>query len=298
MQMVLDLLDWEQPNRAHKIHSIYVDENTPSLHVYEWDYWCYASGRGGDVFDFVMQTQDCGFGQAIRILSGVAPTSGRKHRVAGGRALEDLTGRFDEEPDGSEEALRRAESFISRKWPYLNTADLFEFGVKFAEHALWIPHTDRDKIVRGIKVRNIYSGAKHAVKGSTFTNRLYMPRIVPEAELAVLVEGESDTWCVTKWLRLSDQWFDQVQAIGLPSGAGCWRDEWHEDLAGYRGVLLALDDDRAGRDAAEKIVKVLEEDLNLRVGVLWPPGGRVAEAMPDADGWLNFALNQLDAAPV
>lgn len=295
MEMVLDLLNMEQPDRAHKIRSIYTSDTTPSLHVYKDNYHCYATGQGGDVIRFVMDSQHVTFGEALKILSRRAPVSGRRHPEATTtRTAGDLTARFRDEQLGGSKSKAEATSFVESKWPYLTLADLYEAGVKLVAGALWVPHKTPQGRITGIKVRN-FKGAKFAVKGSTFTTNLYRPYDRPDASIAVLVEGESDTWCVTKWLRQS-VWDEIVQAVGLPTGAGTWRAEWVDELRAYDDVVVCLDGDAAGAAASERIMKELAA-AGVDGHMLRPPGGRVAEAIDTADDWLDPVLQAFVYTP-
>lgn len=60
-------------NRNHKctcpFHS---GDNTPSLHVYDDSFYCFACGAHGDIFAFVMQMNNCGFKEAFEFLGGTS----------------------------------------------------------------------------------------------------------------------------------------------------------------------------------------------------------------------------------
>ena len=229
MVQVLEMLGMEPPNRQNKIRSITnAGDNTPSLHIWDDHWFDFSTGVGGDQIKFVQVVTGCSFGEALKMLGGKAGITTQrrsKHRSDARQKLDDLTKRFDDEPVGSAAAQARAAGFVASKWPFLNLDDLVGFGVKVCEHALWIPHRDRQDIIRGIKVRDTHSGVKHAVKGSRFTSFLYRVRPVGRSEVALLVEGESDLWCTQKWVtsRALDR---AVKVYALPGGAGTWRDEW------------------------------------------------------------------------
>ena len=54
METVLDLLALDPPDSSHKIRSVHnPNENVPSLHIYEYDFYDFSTGQGGDQIEFV-----------------------------------------------------------------------------------------------------------------------------------------------------------------------------------------------------------------------------------------------------
>ena len=286
MEEALNILGMEAPNRAHKIRSLAnPGERTPSLHVYERDWYDYSNGEGGDVIDFAMKARGLSYHEALERLSGkrTDPLKVKRSRPQK-KKLKNFNDPFVKEPEGSPAGYRQAEGFVASKWPYLNLVDLMGYGVKVTESELWIPHLDTDGVIRGIKKRSTTTGSKLAVTGSTFTSQLYRVRHLSPTPVAILVEGESDLWCVETWLRRNGCQ-DQAFTYALPSGAATWRTEWRDSLTAHGHTLLCLDDDEAGRKAANRITTEVGS-----VTILTPPGGRVAEAIADAVSWLAPVL--------
>ena len=282
MSEVLDLLGMEPPNRANKIRSLSnPGERTPSLHVYENNWHDYSTGEGGDVIQFYQSATGCSYMEALERLSGERTNPLKvKKRPAPQRKLENLNNAFVNEPEASPAGYRRAEEFVAKKWPYVQLDDLLGFDVKVTETELWTPHKDASGIIRGIKRRNTKTGDKYSVTGSTFTCEPYRVRHLLDTPLAVLVEGESDLWCMEVWLR-KNGWQYKAFAYALPSGAATWRDEWKELFVRHNHTFVCLDDDDAGRAATKKIANELQNATSV-----CPPGGRVAEAIETADEWL------------
>ncbi len=278
----LDILGLGPPNRSNKIHSITnPGERTPSLHVYEDHWYDYSTGDGGDVIDLAMKARGLSYHEALERLSGqrMDPLKVKKFRRHE-RKLENLNNVFVEEPEASPAGYRRAEEFVAKKWPYVQLDDLLGFDVKVTETELWTPHKDASGVIRGIKRRSTETGAKYSVTGSTFTCEPYRVRHLLDTPLAVLVEGESDLWCMEMWLR-KNGWQYKAFAYALPSGAATWRDEWKELFLKHNHTFICLDDDEAGRSATKKIAYELQNTTSV-----CPPGGRVAEAIETADQWL------------
>lgn len=280
MPELLEQLGIETPSGLEgKIPCVFHEDQTPSLHIYEDHWYAYCCGMGGSVIDFVMRYFGCSFHRAVAYLStgidDMAPAPAAKARVED----VDLTDRFTSEPIGLH-LLEEADEWVRRTWPYLSgLADLDPHGVKVTGHSIWIPHYDPEGRVRGVKIRSVPSGSKLSMKGSRYRHPYMGIRVMPTEFVGIIIcEGESDTWCMDKYLHDSGT---PMVAMGLPSGAGSWRKEWADSWTGL-DVFVALDDDDAGNKAAARIAA----DLNIK-GVrhyrLTPPGGRVAEAF--AGGW-------------
>ena len=286
---VLNILGFESPNREGKISSLQNrDERTPSLHIYEKDWYDYSTGKGGDVIDFAMQAKNISYHEALERLSNKRfdPMQVKKNR-AGIKQMENLNDTFTEEPEANIQGYQKAKQFVERKWPFLDVQDLLDFGVKVTNSALWTPHKDASGVIRGVKIRSTSNGTKHAVTGSTFTSQLYTVRHFEPTLLAVLVEGESDLWCVEKWLSRNG-YASIALGYALPSGAATWRPNWKDLLNHHQHTLVCLDDDEAGKLASDRILEELKAASTLTV-----PGGRVAEAIDTADEWLAPAMEAI-----
>jgi hypothetical protein len=286
---VVELLGLEPPDRQGKIRSIFGEDKTPSLQLYDDHWFDYSTGKYGDQITFVREFTGCSYGEAISKLSGnVKVGDYRKKRRAPKIEKIDLTDRFVEEPEGNAEAYERAAQWVEEKWPVLTLNDLLGFGVKVTQHSLWVPHKDQDGIVRGIKVRDTHSGGKVAVTGSQFRHVLYSVRRPSYQPVALLLEGESDTWCAESWVR-KQSLEHKIMTYGLPSGAAVWNNDWHHDLNRHDYVGVALDDDEPGRGASARI----RESIGYKRSTVVPiPGGRFAEAMVSADSWLLPLVEQ------
>lgn len=287
---VIDMCGLGPVNRQKKIPSIYQEERTPSLHVYEYDFFDFSTGQGGNQIRFVMDYFSCSYMKALQFLArGEARWGMDTHKPKPApkkRTPADLTRIWEEQPLMDDNWKDRAMEVIREKWPTIHLGDLvYQFGSKVVHGAIWTPHYNSDRtLVRGIKSRSLISGKKTAVPGSQFTHHLYYCHgpFSPTPAASIIVEGESDCWVMSKLLK-----GEHVQVFGLPSGANVWNNAWIEELVGDT-VYLALDNDDAGQAATEKIAsKLIDEDQNggdrFKVKVLEVPGGRVAEAA--AAGW-------------
>lgn len=67
------------PNRRGFISCAFHEgDRTPSLKVYEKDFYCHACGAVGDIFTFVQLMEDVDFKEAFRILGGTYHETSRK----------------------------------------------------------------------------------------------------------------------------------------------------------------------------------------------------------------------------
>jgi hypothetical protein len=214
-------------------------ERTPSCHLYDDHWYCYATGKGGDIFDLVIALNPgTSLQDAVKAI--------KQRAVAVGKQYGDV-----------ESAVpRQLLDFGPQLWGF---DDLFEFGGMTlpkgwakvdGQGNIYIPHREPGRTY-GVKVRWA-SGGKSSWAGSQYSHRLYDPfgwsaGYVPNTQL-VLCEGESDCWAL--YLKLHEQ----ADVLALPSGAGAWKDHWLDDLGCYNRIFVCMDNDRAGKAARDKLM--------------------------------------------
>lgn len=219
------------------------DERTPSCHLYEDHWFDYASGNGGDVIDLAIRLSGKPWGVVINMLGTGAEASdfepGRVRKAAKAEPV-DLTEAYN-----GMAMPRTPVDALAFPLAGVNTGDLSDRVWSFDSMGnVLIPH--RSEVgIHGIKIR-YRDGGKGAVPGSQFGHALYAPFSGCAHNTAVLTEGESDCWAL--W-----QTGIFAEVMALPSGAGLWRDAWLEQLARYEKVYTAFDNDRAGKEATEKV---------------------------------------------
>lgn len=277
---VLELLGVAPPQRIPGMIPCFLhEESDPSLAIYEDHFHCYGCGRHGDVLDLV-QAAGASYKKALSILNRVAEgLDAEGPRVqAQERVVEDMTDRFNSEPEGGPMLRDIASEMIQQKWPTLDLTTVERFGVKVTRTGLWIPHWDHSAgVIVGIKIR-AYNGSKTAVKGSTFTTGLYWVQEPRYRLTAVLCEGESDTWAMTKFLEPAGAY----AVYGLPSGAKAWKPEFERQLRRHEAIWLALDGDKTGREATAQVEAKLAPFPPVR-DLQVPDGLDVAKAL--SQGW-------------
>lgn len=267
--------------RDRKIPSIYKPEKTPSLHIYKADYYDYSTGEGGDVIRFVMDAKGWSFPRAVKWIARASSSSFVSTRLEVEEPEDiDLTPEWRKAIENTEHYWPTWDDYALEKWG-LTLHEIMMMGSTVAPDGnLWTPHW-HDNVVRGIKVRSL-NGSKWSITGSQYTHGLYVPdgqieygwHQVPSA---YIVEGESDAWCLVKWLNDED---GPGHVFGLPSGAGLWKDRWRNSLKPYARVYIVFDDDDAGNEARERVSGSIRTMGGIEVFQLYPThGGRVAEAL-------------------
>jgi hypothetical protein len=255
MDAVIEQLIGEPVPVSRKINSPFNEaDETPSFHVYDNDWYDYSTGKHGDVITLVRELRRCSFEAAVELLEQTADDLGL---VAVERAVV-------EKPKLVVPALRwwkglPAILLNEGKVPQIEGVSdeymhYLAYCGSFAESetgALAVIHRDptHGEIV-GIKYRH-KDGHKTSEPGSDFKSFLYQPYVyasmVPRTPACVITEGETDCWA---WLAAAGG-----HVYSLPSGAGSWRDHFLEQLEQYDEIWLAFDNDKAGKDATDKVTR-------------------------------------------
>ena len=68
--IVMQQCDRFQKGHNHiKIRCVFHNERTPSLTIYENNYFCFGCGKHGDIFSWVMETMDMEFPDAVKFIN-------------------------------------------------------------------------------------------------------------------------------------------------------------------------------------------------------------------------------------
>lgn len=78
MREVLARYSLPQPDRRGFIRCPFHGDKTPSMKIYERDYFCFGCHEGGDVLDFVRRIEDLDFREAFLSLGGAYPEHGEE----------------------------------------------------------------------------------------------------------------------------------------------------------------------------------------------------------------------------
>jgi len=249
---VLELLGIEVTS-GDKFTSPYnPSERTPSAHAYEDHFFDFSTGKGGDVVDLVQAVQpELTPGRILFLLWTKALKAGKqigdveqqKPRVLDRERLTEIW-----KADGSGR---------HQEWrDHLGVSPPITVNVR-KDGTLAIAHWDEEGVY-GIKYRDM-RGKKWSEPGSQFTHRLYHPwgwGHTDHRPYAVICEGESDCWALDEKLGHRKG----VYTFALPSGASSWKDHWIKDLEPFETIYICTDNDRAGKDARDKIHRKMHWD--------------------------------------
>lgn len=243
---------------------------------YLWDgddgierWWCQVCNIGGSIFDLIMRTKGCNFGQAVeiaqRILATLPPGYVPPAVTPKTRApqVDDWINRIDvarsraAEKDGLL-AVRlgfvennEAEAVAAHEWDlYLRTT--WGWGIDPDFGSILLPHWNEKGELTGCKVRG--SGSKESLPGSKYA-ALYGAWLQRRFRDVLILEGESDT--VYAGFQAGKEQIP-LDVFGLPSGANRPPLQENLDFLGTGGtVYLALDPDRAGVAATRQWITAL-----------------------------------------
>ena len=235
---VAEMLDLDIDNTGKIRPPWNPDERTPSCQLYESDFYDFSTGRWGDFVDLVRAV----YGETEEEL----PT-GKIIRLVWNKAL-----RSGHEPgDVEAKPVKVLHDFTDELLSHPNIEpDMGPFGVRLDGITQLIPHRDENGTY-GVKTRG--PAGKTAWPGSQFTHRLYDPYgwnpTLPVGGDLVICEGESDSWAMCRALP------GDVRVLALPSGAAAWKDFWMDDIEMFRRVFLCFDNDRAGKQATDKVLR-------------------------------------------
>lgn len=107
MRDILARYSLPRPDRSGFIPCPFHADRTPSLRIYERDFYCFGCGEGGDVLDFMQRMEDLSFREAFEALGGTYPKkseepSFKRRRLAYQRKMRREAARNREEAERRE----------------------------------------------------------------------------------------------------------------------------------------------------------------------------------------------------
>lgn len=254
------------------------EDVTASFHIYpDGGIHCFGCGLNGGPVELVRAFTGANYWEAVAWLGGIIGDfdPAEKHEPKR-KPLQDFSATFLKEPAGSQADVDAAQRLIDDKWPGLTIDDLRKYGVAVKRYALWVPFWHELWMV-GIKTRSLTPGGKKlSIPGSVFTTGFYSVGGDGKNGVALITEGEGDTWLATKLLP-------HIGVFGLPSGASAWHDRWLDEIVkAHRMVHVATDPDSAGEKAADRILEACETK-KLEARRLLPPHGDFSDSVKQ--GW-------------
>lgn len=254
------------------------DDAAPSF------YWDRARRRGRcrsqdcfggwvDIIGFITKLTGCGFHDACRRVAEISghPLPEAEGQEQAGSPRHRATPRA-QRPKDPEAALAEMQSALhgsdlerdlkERRGLTDEVIQRFELGAYHVQ--VVIPFRDDTGKLVGYKVHkgpHLRADGTKAAKGEGIKAQLY-PRQHLTADPVWIAEGELDV------IRLA---VEGVQAVTGTAGAGTWKPEWTAHLRG-RDVRGVYDNDTAGQDGQQALVRALKGEVKRLRVVRWPEG--------------------------
>lgn len=254
------------------------DQSKPNLYVYPKteSFYCFACGAGGDVFSFVMRSQNLQFIDAMKFLAdkksipfslnGFNSEAEERNReiedalrgavVLYHKALPPEVRQYLKSRTLTDETIDRYligfcggnSIFQSKREVLIEAGLLRENGQEYFEGYITFPNFYRGKVV-------YISGRAHPdkdpLKLKPFKNKLPLEHLFNEDALrekeVIICEGEIDT------MTLLQNGFNATGVLGATS----FKEEWAQKFLKVERVYLSFDGDKAGDNANQKIARLL-----------------------------------------
>lgn len=244
-------------------------EKTPSLQIYEdTESWhCFGEcSEGGDAATFIMRMEDCRFPEAVRIyqeITGDEETYAPKVQLN----LEDIVGQtFNSEVN---EKIKEQTGVDSKGYRGIRTDTSKPFGVRYeysqedgSVSATYYPCTQNYEL-SGYKIRRHPKNFTNPYGETGKDCDLFMQfKFQTFSDTVVIVGGEIDALSLYQTL-LDNQKNKQYNPIAVvsptigESGAHKQVQAQYKFFSQFKRIIVALDNDAAGKEAAEKVCKVL-----------------------------------------
>lgn len=250
------------------------EDKNPSFSFYGSNkFKCHSCGETGDLFAFIglMESLDCqsDFGDILKVaanITGVEPLKEKyKAKSSSVKTSSDGLAKYHQQLRGSKDAL----NYLYSRGISTETIKVSQIGLNNCKLAkgysrLMIPYfssEDNFLYYRHFKYQEEDLAPKVIVeKGCKLYP--YMPQSIKGKSEVFLCEGEIDT------LTLIQNGF---AAIGAP-GANNWKAEWCEMLKDANIINVCYDNDKPGKEGADKAIDLIKERLpKVTVNVIeWP----------------------------
>jgi len=246
------------------------DDRKPSLaiNIETGKWYCHACGFGGDPLEFLERRENLDFKEALKAL---AEFVGQTHLDLGkkGVSREKKKSRQKLPPPTPEElaayqktlwANKNCLSFLLKERGLSKEViRRFKLGFDPARKAYVIPLFEGEKLVAFRRYRPGVKENRFSWQGK-FEGLFGLSSVKNTSLPVILCEGEMDALCAIS---------RGFQAVSGTHGAPTFKPQWAESLRGL-DVVIAYDQDKAGRDGALKAAQaLLETAARVRV-ISWP----------------------------
>lgn len=254
--------------KGSKICCPFHEEDTPSLHIYEdtESWYCWGSCQeGGDAVEFIIRREGVNYPEAVNIyekVTGDVDTFYVKPR----EGLEDIVGK-EFNLDINEE-IKSQTGTDPKGYRGLREDITKRFGVRFSYKGdgsvdtAYFP-TTKDSELSGYKVRQ-HPKRFLTPYGETGqdVDLFGQFRFKTQNNILLIVGGEYDMLASYQMLfdNQKNKQFDPIAVVSSTIGeAGAYKQiqNNYEFVNSFKKIVVAMDNDAAGREAIEKIVEVL-----------------------------------------
>lgn len=252
-------------------------ERSPSLMLYDHNHswYCFGCGEGGDALEFVLKKEDLNFPEAKeKAMEILAMTfedySAEKKRVSDETPVVECHPEMDRQ---EVLALIKETGYVSNG--YRGISDEYN---KFFGHltkldangkvlARFYPETSMKSKISGYKCRNHPKDFSHGKRGSTGSKNQLSGQIKFQSggKYLLIVGGEEDKVAAYEMLAESrkDKDYDPVAVVSPTAGENSCANQVAANYAfcdTFDFIYIGMDNDDAGRKAAEAIAKVLPKE--------------------------------------
>lgn len=240
------------------------DDSEPSLLVFADGAVCKgACGQRYSVIDWVMLTKNLSFREAVNELSEGLELEPQvpKRKAASKASLPPVTKEL------VEHCVQYTPKHASMYWLLVRQINgaayawaqlgYYNHQSSYWGHRYTIPVKDANMQLVGMKLRrdDLKGGhGKRYLNWPGMGQHLYLgyPDYIEHAEVVVVCEGEIDALTILSatdrgWRKKGEKYYPPIWPVSGTGGCGTWHQEWSERLAGAKAVVLAYDNDEAGR---------------------------------------------------
>lgn len=254
-------------------------ENTPSFTIYDHDssWHCYgACGEGGDAIDFVMKADDIGFKEARDKVTKILGMSYEQFKEEKGKLTEGTVVTDSHPPMTRDELKEMIQSAGYVSHGYRGIKDEYN---KFFGHLTRLdenknvisrhyPESNLDSKISGYKCRNHPKDFTHGNVGKTGSKNQLSGQVkfgTVGGKYLLIVGGEEDKVAAYQMLaeNRSDKDFDPIHVVSPTCGENTAAKQVAAQFSfcdRYENIIIGMDNDEAGRKAAEAISAVLPKD--------------------------------------
>lgn len=266
--------------QGRKICCPFHHEDTPSLHIYEEteSWYCWGTCQsGGDAVNFIMQHEGVGYVEAVKVYEDITGDVDTFY-VKPKEGLEDIVGK-EFSPEINEE-IKKITGTNPKGYRGLREDITRRFGVRFE-------YSEEDGSVSTTYFPTTQKGDLSGYKVRSHPKRFQTPygetgqdvdlfgqfRFKTHSGILLIVGGEYDMLAAYQILydNHKNKQFDPIAVVSSTIGeAGAYKQiqNNYEFVNQFKKIVVAMDNDAAGKEAVEKLVEVLPKGrvhiMNMR----------------------------------